>query len=427
MRTARAWLDGTWLVVSCVAMAMGAAIVFVVCDVVHGALAWAAATAALVAVPLGIGALARRVALRFGRVVSAPRAAWRAAAPSATLSALLLCVLARDFSASALTSVPARYPGAGVLGDAAEWLGRGLGAPHDPHRSATPWSPGHARRGGSRRFDAGDATYREPGCDALPNVSDLASSYRPDALRATVELLAARRYPDGFEFVRAQDDRQLAIWFTGAASTFDEMVSRFDAAVHEGSHIWGAKRFNGRTQSYSVRKDLTIEARLLQNFHRSEILTQHVDRASDSFAKTYLLGASGAQGFNTLLDEYNAYAHGLAARTCTRDRMPSGMRVSARDGMLTMMYYVGVYLRIARTKHAADHDQIMKDPGHRRLILTVWDRAEFWLRKSANVPGLGIRDDRIAEWAYAADNLAEIARVRAAHAQAGNGAAPAPR
>lgn len=102
---------------------------------------------------------------------------------------------------------------------------------------------------------------------------------------------------------------------------------------------------------------------------------------------------------------------------CTRDRLPANQRVSARDGILTMMYYVETYLWLARTAHPRDYQAIIADAGYRRMITSVWDRAEHWLRKSAELPALGIDDARIESWVYAPERLAEVAKVRAVDAK----------
>jgi hypothetical protein len=269
----------------------------------------------------------------------------------------------------------------------------------------------------AKRFTAGDAAYAEPeGCEALADVTALAVSYRPGGIRAAAEGLARARYPDGLAFLQAQDDKALATWFRGAPETFEGVASRFEAAVHEGSHVWVAKRFDPRTVAYPVRGDLTVRTLRLKNFDRAEILPLRSGSADETYATTYLTGRSGAQGFNTLLDEYNAYTHTLAARFCTRDLLASNTRVSARDGALAMMYYVGLYLRVARERHPADYSAILGDAGHRRLILVVWSRAEFWLRRSAPFVALGVRDDELEGLAYSDDGLAELARVRSAEA-----------
>ena len=261
-------------------------------------------------------------------------------------------------------------------------------------------------------FSFGDVTYTETDCDVLADVSALASAHVAGKTRPTVVGLSRARYPIGSPFIAAQDDAQLRAWFVGAPDSFEGVASRFEAAVHEGSHVWVAKHSTGRVVRYPVREDLTVEVRRLRNFDRSEILAAHLDPERDTYAKVYLEGVSGAQGFNTLLDEYNAYTHSLASRYCTRDLVPPSTRTSARDGILTMMYYVETYLALARTKHPKDYAAILADAGHRRLILTVWARAELWLRRSASSRALGIRDEEIARWVYEPSRLEEVARVR---------------
>jgi hypothetical protein len=145
--------------------------------------------------------------------------------------------------------------------------------------------------------------------------------------------------------------------------------------------------------------------------HRG-ILGIHANPAADFYADTYLTGDSGAQWFNSLLDEYNAYIHSLASKYCTRDALSQGMSTSARDGALTFMYYVELYLKLARTVHPDDYAEILADPNHLSPILTVWDRAEFWLAVTDATPSLGIDDDTISEWAYAPDNVSEIDALR---------------
>jgi hypothetical protein len=403
--------------------------------------------ATLLAVSLGAALLISNLARRFGASLRVHRVMAALLVAVALLGPLLLVVALPRVTGHALASIPARHPGVpGWLAELAARAGAGLGEPPAPRESAptvhaevapssatAPVAPSRreATDAGSpapsedpptelpadrARFSAGDTTYEEPGtaCDSLGDVSDIAAAYRPEAARATVEALAKRRYPAGLPFLQAQDDQMLGTWLKGAPTTFEGVASRFEAAVHEGSHVWGAKRFAGGNVSYSVRPGLTIETRRLQNFDRSEVMALLPEGASDTYASTYLAGRSGAQGFNTLLDELNAYAHSLASRFCTRDLLAPGTRVSARDGVLAMMLYVELYLGIAREKHAADYAAIVKDAGHRRLIVTDWNRAEYWLRKSMSFPALGIHDGQLEAWVYAPPRLAEITRIREA-------------
>jgi hypothetical protein len=254
----------------------------------------------------------------------------------------------------------------------------------------------------------GGAVYTEALCDDTASLADLSAAYAdsPAGLRAAVRGIAERRYPIGVAFIDVQSDTQLAGWFRTRA-TFSDVLGGFEVAVHEGGHVWDLTMI--RTDwPYRVRDDLVIRPRRLTNFNRSEILTLHANPDADSYDEVYLRGQSGMQGFNTLLDEYVQYTHSLAARYCTRDSLRPGLRVSSRDGILTLMYYVELYLKLARTAHPADYAAIVADPGHVALIRTVWQRAEFWLERSAPFPALGLHDAQIRAWTYAPENVMEI-------------------
>ena len=259
--------------------------------------------------------------------------------------------------------------------------------------------------------DGGGTAYTEALCDDTASLADLSAAYMNTApgLRAAVRGIAERRYPIGVAFIDVQNDQQLGTWFR-TRTAFSDVLNSFEVGVHEGGHIWDITMASGQWP-YRLRDDLVIRTRRLQNFNRSEILTLHTDPAMDSYDEVYLVGQSGAQGFNTLLDEYVQYTHSLASRYCTRDGLRAGTRISARDGILTMMYYVELYLKIARTQHPDDYAEILADPGHLELIRTVWARAEFWLARTASLPQLGLRDATIRTWVYAPDNLMEIERL----------------
>ncbi len=249
-------------------------------------------------------------------------------------------------------------------------------------------------------------------CGDMADLSDLEAGYNGTNLRVTLQGISQRRYPPALGLIEAQTDAELNRWFTGSMGSFRAVMDRYEVAVHEGAHIWGFDRFSFDSYSYRVVDDgLIIETAFLDNFDRSEILSRHPDASGDFYASTYLEGASGAQGFNTLLDEYNAYTHSLASRHCTRDYL-GGASTSARDGILTFMWYVETYLKIAREEHTADYRAIQNDPAHVEMILTVWDRAEYWLEVTADEPGLGIDDDALKARVYEADNLDEIERLR---------------
>jgi len=249
-------------------------------------------------------------------------------------------------------------------------------------------------------------------CGDMADLSDVADAYDPSKLRQTLVEVSELRYPPAVAFIDAQSDSNLNAWFMGSDGNFGQVMDRYEVAVHEGAHIWGFDHFSFSSYSYRiVDDDHIIETAYLDNFYRSEILDRHPDPGSDFYSDTYLTGGSGAQGFNTLLDEYNAYTHSLASRHCIRDQFGGGS-TSARDGILTFMWYVETYLKIAREDHPDDYDDIVADNATVDVILDIWDRAEFWLEVTDGDDSLGIDDDEIAELTYDPDNLEEINRLR---------------
>ncbi len=249
-------------------------------------------------------------------------------------------------------------------------------------------------------------------CANLDDLGAVKAAHSAAGLRDTLVGISELRYPPAVGFIDAQSDSDLEIWFFGEWDDFDSVLDGYEVAVHEGSHIWGFEYFSFDDYRYRiVDDDRIIGTQYLDNFNRSEILTRHPDPAADFYASTYLEGQSGAQGFNTLLDEYNAYTHSLVSRYCTRDAL-GGSSISARDGILTMMWYVELYLAIAREEHPDDYAAILADPAHLEVILAVWDRAEFWLDITKDHPELGINDNQIEKLTYDETNLAEIERLR---------------
>jgi len=256
----------------------------------------------------------------------------------------------------------------------------------------------------------GPPGYSEPTCEPLADVSDLEASYTSTAWRTTLETLADRRYPYASETIRAVSDDYLLGWVD--TRSFAELFGSFETAAHESNHLWDFSHSTGSLWHYRLRPDLEIDTQYLSDFPRSEILTIHPNPSADFYAPPYLM-MLGSEGFSNLLDEYVAYVHSLASRYCTREDLTGGFSTSARDGVLAFMHYVELYLKLARTEHPDDYAEIVGDPAHIELILTNWDRAEFWLAITESHPELGINDEMYEAWAYDPANLMEIEYLRA--------------
>ncbi len=279
----------------------------------------------------------------------------------------------------------------------------------DPLGTGAPTGTG---TGGTTITGPGGGSWSEADwCGDMADLSAIEAAHSSGTLRQTLVDLSDARYPPAVGFIDAQDDSQLQRWFFSGTATLDDVLDGYEVAVHEGSHIWGFEYFGFDTYSYRIVDDShIIDTKRLDNFDRSEILDRHPYPSTDFYADTYLTGASGAQGFNTVLDEFNAYAHSLVSRYCTRDSIQGS--TSARDGLLTFMLYTELYLKIAREDHPADYAAILADADQVQVVLDVWDRAEYWLEITKNESSLGIDDAMIEGHVYDPANLEEITRLR---------------
>jgi hypothetical protein len=259
--------------------------------------------------------------------------------------------------------------------------------------------------------DDGVAPYTEALCNDTASLDDLAAAWTdsPVGLRDAVRGLVARRYPMSAALLGAQDDAVLAQWFR-PARTFQDVLRAFDVGVRESGRAWDAA-MSGTVQVYRLRDDLVIAVRPVEGFARREILTLHANPGVDPYANAYLLGPDGAQGLESVLEDLVHDTHALAARYCTREAVAAGTRVDARDAVLTMMYYLELYLMRARTSHPAMYAAIVADAAYRQLLRAAWQRADFWLDATARAPELGVRDGEIAVWTFAPANLLEMFRL----------------
>lgn len=232
-------------------------------------------------------------------------------------------------------------------------------------------------------------------CETLADVSAVRAATATVGKRATLIALAELRYPAGVPFIEALPDMGLNAFAPG--SSFEELVSAFDTVVHEGSHMWSAERMRLSRRTFAILPDDSRNLPRFQTFDRARVLPELDGPPGDSYRRIYLEGNSGAQGFETLLDETNAYVHSIAAATCIRDLFPRNQTRSSRDGILAMLYYVGEYLRLARIEEPAIYERIVGDPSYVRFIIDQWERAHYWLAKSAPFEHLGIHDDAFAE------------------------------
>ncbi|MFT5353963.1 MAG: hypothetical protein ACI9KE_001163 [Polyangiales bacterium] len=236
-------------------------------------------------------------------------------------------------------------------------------------------------------------------CDVLVDVSSVRANAATAGKRETLRALAELRYPPGVAFIEALSEEALNTFAPG--SSFEKLIGAFDTVVHEGSHMWAAERMRLSRRTYSILPEDSRNLPRFETFDRSRIAPELDGPQADSYRRIYLEGDSGAQGFETLLDETNAYVHSIASATCIRDLYPQNQSRSSRDGILAMLYYVGEYLRLARIEEPEVYQRIRANQTYVRFVVDQWERAHYWLARSESSAHLGIHDDAYSERTHA--------------------------
>ena len=140
----------------------------------------------------------------------------------------------------------------------------------------------------------------------------------------------------------------------------------------------------------------------------------------DSYAPVYLDGDpsdaefdSGDQGFGSVLEEVVQYINSLATGYAFNDYYSGS--VSERDGILTFLWYMQRYLRMARLDYPDAYAHVAQSSCWREAILTSWGRAWMFLSATEGYSQLGLRDDFLETLVRDADLYSEIQRLRELH------------
>ncbi len=268
----------------------------------------------------------------------------------------------------------------------------------------------------------------------LPSLSFLDAR---SALISAFEL----RHPDSAERIRvgtSGEDNDCVTPFVEGGD-LDAWLRASTTVVHECGHVEWFQDWDTREQTFRVSPNHQYRlsngndrSRLGMTVSRNSILHDSESRFRppcqgqiqdtsdcDVYADTYLGGApslngsieSGTQGFAPLFDEANQYSNGLLAAYAIPEAYV-GRRVSVRDGVATMMWYLERYLRYARENDNPTYELLSSDSNWRSAILLYWARAEFILEASKGAEELGLFDDLILERVFASVNLEEIQMLR---------------
>ena len=286
----------------------------------------------------------------------------------------------------------------------------------------------------------------DPGCldgqysETLPtpnvSIDGAKSGYSVANLNQFILEVLDLRYPTGAYIVEqaltsGSSLGDCVAYFAYDTSTADKVIGTLSTVVHECGHFLDIELGGWTADAYVITEGNTLQCEGGDKFEyggntfvRSELMND--DYAAlrsicadgqwsgcDSYADVYLVGDSGNQGFNTLMEEAVQYVNSLATGYAFHDQ--STWTVSEKDGIMTFLWYIERYLYLARTKYPDTHTFILGNACFRELILTVWGRAWLYLDVTDPFPNLGMEDDVIEELVMAPELLAEIESVREAH------------
>ncbi|MHB8872616.1 MAG: DUF4124 domain-containing protein [Myxococcaceae bacterium] len=243
------------------------------------------------------------------------------------------------------------------------------------------------------------------------DIRGLVSSYRADRVQDFVVAVLKARYPVGQKIIEAQGAQCTERFVTpkdrASAAT---VIALLEVTVHECGHFFDLqderKYFVAEGVSFACKGASHYGAH--QSFARRELLDDPFAakrppcrgplRADcDSYADVYLVAeVSGSeQGYDSVLEETLQYVNSLATAYVLADQMKPGASISARDGLLTFLWYVERYLQRARLKHPEVYAYLAADPCWRDATRAISERAWKLLSLTSGKAQLGMNDAAI--------------------------------
>ncbi|MEM6991903.1 MAG: hypothetical protein AAF721_15450 [Myxococcota bacterium] len=248
--------------------------------------------------------------------------------------------------------------------------------------------------------------YCEP-YDPDANVDDLVAAYSAANWEQTVFDFLDRRWPAGSQLLQDQQNDSYFGSFSNKSDFGMAFGDGLPTEAHEMTHGWDFGHATVSEFAYFVRGDLQFMVDKQEGFPRSQIYGLVSGNSTAQYADLYLTGTQGTYGFNDILDEGNCYIHDMATYGVTPEFMPWA-GISGRDGAVAFMYFLELYLGVARTQYPQFYAEIKADPEYVELVQTQWLRMHFFLPFLDEHPELGINDAAIRDLMYQADNQGEI-------------------
>lgn len=259
-----------------------------------------------------------------------------------------------------------------------------------------------------------DSEPTDPNCYSEPldpggDVTAVVSAYGGADWKDDLITAMDTRWPAGAWLLNEQRNDSYFGQFSDSNS-WTGMVGWLDTLVHEQTHLFNAYHAGsvGEFAALYFRDDLIIYMPPDDSFPRAEILSELIpEAASGIYANTYLTGSQGQRGFNAVLDETSCYVNEVPGLSVFGEYYTGG--VSLRDGSAAFLYFIEMYLRVARTQHSAWYESAKNEEAYVEAVRILWQRTHFFYEEVADdFPNLGISDDLYRNEAYKDENLAEI-------------------
>ena len=285
-----------------------------------------------------------------------------------------------------------------------------------------------------------DGQYTETLPPADADISGLVDSYDSDNYREFIFAVLDARYPVGAYLVNGAIENSgmgdCIEFFVRGTSSASEIFGQLSTFVHECGHFWDIAEggFSDSTFIYTpdlwlsceqgdttARGGVTFARSLLNGDDYSELRPPcsggGFGDGCDSYADIYLDGDpfdanfdGGDQGFNSVIEEATQYVNSIATGYAFSDQVRGS--VSERDGILTFLWWIERYLRLARLEYPDAHEALLDDACWREAILTVWGRGWMYLDATEGMGNLGIDDAAILDLVQDPELVGEIQRVR---------------
>ena len=194
--------------------------------------------------------------------------------------------------------------------------------------------------------------------------------------------LLEQHHPIGYAIYRADPVSFLdaAWWHNCNFSIVDVLV----VALHETVHALSTNSYylpGGQTLGRVNDTGLFPPIKIADQF------------ANDRFKELYLSSgpesASSAQQFSFLLDELNAYSHGLATENALSKFV---IERQWRSGAVAMMAYTKAYLSLAAKKYPRAWSQLL---AQKATIGIIWSNAELTVKNSCSKGPPTVREDLV--------------------------------